>query len=94
MESYLENQTDQTASLETFIKKVKSVMEPTELTAELLNEFIDKIYVHESRWFEGKRAQIIDIHYKVVGVLKEISPEEMEEQFKEHYLNKRKNGIA
>lgn len=49
---------------------------------------------HESRWFEGKRAQIIDIHYKGVGVLKEISPEEMEEQFKEHYLNKRKNGIA
>ena len=29
-------------------------MEPTELTAELLNEFVDKIYVHESRWFEGK----------------------------------------
>lgn len=42
MESYLENQTDQTASLETFIKKVKSIMEPAELTAELLNEFIDK----------------------------------------------------
>ncbi len=94
MESYLENQTDQTTSLETFIKKVKNIMEPTKLTGELLNEFIDKIYVHESRWFEGKRAQIIDIHYKGVGVLKEISPEQMEEQFKEHYLNKRKNGIA
>ena len=53
---------------------------------------IDKIYVHESRWFEGKRAQIIDIHYKGVGVLKEISPEEMEEQFQKHYQNKRKNG--
>lgn len=94
MESYLENQTDQTTSLEAFIKKVKSTMEPTGLTAELLNEFIDKIYVHESRWFKGKRAQIIDIHYNGVGILKEISPEEMEEQFQKHYQNKRKNGIA
>ena len=94
MESYLENQTDQTTSLEAFIKKVKSTMEPTGLTAELLNEFIDKIYVHESRWFKGKRAQIIDIHYNGVGILKEISSEEMEEQFQKHYQNKRKNGIA
>jgi len=36
---------------------------PTELTAELVNDFIEKIVVSKPVYFEGKRHQTIDIYY-------------------------------
>lgn len=59
------------------------------MTAELVHEFIDKIVVHAPRYLNGKRVQIIDIYYNGVGILRELSPEEMEEAFQKHILERK-----
>lgn len=84
MESYLETETDKTESLQKFIDKVKNITELKELTPELIHEFIDRIIVYAPRYLDGKRVQLIDIYYNGVGILQELSPEEMEEAFREH----------
>lgn len=84
MENYLETETDKTESLQKFIDKVKKITELKELTPELIHEFIDRIIVYASRYLDGKRVQLMDIYYNGVGILRELSPEEMENAFQEH----------
>ena len=84
MESYLETEMDKTESLQKFIDKVKKITELKELTPELIHEFIDRIIVYSPRYLDGKRVQLMDIYYNGVGILRELSPEEMEEAFQEH----------
>lgn len=81
MESYLETETDKTESLQKFIDKVKKITELKELTPELIHEFIDRIIVYAPRYLDGKRVQLMDIYYNGVGILRELSPEEMENAF-------------
>lgn len=89
MENYLETETDKTESLQRFIDKVKRITEIKELTAELVHEFIDKIVVHAPRYLDGKRVQLIDIYYNGVGILRELTPEEMEEAFQNHMAERK-----
>ena len=89
METYLETETDKTESLQRFIDKVKRITEIKELTSELVHEFIDKIVVHAPRYLDGKRVQLIDIYYNGVGILRELSPEEMEEAFQNHMAERK-----
>ena len=89
METYLETETDKTESLQRFIDKVKRITEIKELTAELVHEFIDKIVVHAPRYLDGKRVQLIDICYNGVGILRELTPEEMEEAFQKHMAERK-----
>lgn len=84
MESYLETETDKTEGLQKFIDKVKKITELRELTPELIHEFIDRIIVYSPRYLDGKRVQLMDIHYNGVGILWELSHEEMENAFQEH----------
>lgn len=84
MESYLETETDKTESLQKFIDKVKKITELKELTPELIHEFIDRIIVYAPRYLDGKRVQLMDIYYNGVGILRELSHEEMENAFQEH----------
>lgn len=93
IENYLETETDKTESLQRFIEKVKRITEIKELTAELVHEFIDKIVVHAPRYLDGKRVQLIDIYYNGVGILRELTPEEMEEAFQNH-MAERKSKTA
>lgn len=93
MENYLETETDKTENLQRFIDKVKRITEIKELTAELVHEFIDKIVVHAPRYLDGKRIQLIDIYYNGVGILRELTPEEMEEAFQKH-ISERKEKTA
>ena len=89
METYLETETDKTESLQRFIDKVKRITEIKELTAELVHEFIDKIVVHAPRYLDGKRVQLIDIYYNGVGILRELTPEDMEEAFQNHMAERK-----
>ena len=89
METYLEAETDKTESLQRFIQKVKRITELKELTAELVHEFIDRIVVHAPRYLDGKRVQLIDIYYNGVGILRELTPEEMEEAFQNHMAERK-----
>lgn len=84
MESYLEAETDKTVNLQKFVQKVKAITEPTELTGELVHEFIDKIVVSAAHYLDGKRYQIIDIYYNGVGIIKPLNPEYMEAGFQRH----------
>ncbi len=81
MQTYLETETDKTENLQRFIDKVKQLTEIKELTPELIHEFIDKIVVYAQKYLDGKRYQVVDVYYSGVGILRELSPEEMEEAF-------------
>ena len=88
MESYLEAETDKTVNLQRFVQKVKRITEPTELTGELVHEFIDKIVVSAAHYLDGKRYQIIDIYYNGVGIIKPLRPEDLEADFQQHMAEK------
>lgn len=90
MESFLEAETDKTVNLQRFVQKVKKTTEPTELTGELVHEFIDKIVVSAAHYLDGKRYQIIDIYYNGVGIIKPLNPEDMEAGFQRHMTQKQK----
>ena len=51
------------------LKNVRKYTEPQELTAELLNDLIDRIIVHAPDKSNGKRRQKIEIFYKPAGII-------------------------
>ena len=94
MQAYLETETDKTESLQRFIQKVKQITELKALTPELIHEFVDKIVVYAPRYLDGKRVQLLDIYYSGVGILHELTPEEMEEAFQHHLAERSKEKTA
>ncbi|MBO4981562.1 MAG: DUF4368 domain-containing protein [Lachnospiraceae bacterium] len=88
LETELENAKIATEGLQRFIEKAKKVTQLTELTPELVHEFIQKIVVSKPEYKDGKRYQSVEIHYNGVGIIREPSPEEMEEYFQEHLKTK------
>ena len=94
MQAYLETETDKTESLQRFIQKVKQITELKALTPELVHEFVDKIVVYAPRYLDGKRVQLLDIYYSGVGILHELTPEEMEEAFQHHLAQRNKEKTA
>lgn len=88
LESELENAQIATEGLQRFIDKAKKVTQLTELTPEIVHEFIQKIVVGKPEYKDGKRYQSVKIHYNGVGIIREPSPEEMEEYFQEHMQNR------
>ena len=94
MQAYLETETDKTESVQRFIHKVKHVTELKALTPELIHEFVDKIVVYTPRYLDGKRVQLLDIYYSGVGILHELTPEEMEEAFQRHLTERNKEKTA
>lgn len=91
MQSYLETETDKTESMQKFIDKVKKITELRELMPELIHEFIDRIIVYAPRCRDDRRVQLMDIYYNSVGILRELSSEEMEEAFGEHLAERKHN---
>ncbi len=55
--------------LTVFIDKVKKYTEIKELTLEIVNELIDKIYVYQQTKLNGKKYQQVDIYYVGVGII-------------------------
>lgn len=55
--------------LKEFLKNVRKYTDPKELTAELLNDLVDKIIVHAPDKSSGHRKQKIEIYYKAVGII-------------------------
>ena len=52
---------------EQFVKLVERYTDFTELTPIMLNEFVDKIYVHEADKSSGERVQQVDVHFNFIG---------------------------
>ena len=57
------------SSLAKFISLVRSYTEVKELTPEILNSFIDKIYIGKPERIDGKRVQEVKIVYKLIGAV-------------------------
>ena len=56
------------ADAEKWIDLMKACVNPTELTAELLNTLIEKILVHEAvKGEDGSREQEVEIFYRFIG---------------------------
>ena len=55
--------------LNQFLKNVRKYTDPETLTAEMVNELIDKIVVHAPDKSSGHRRQKIDIYYKAIGMI-------------------------
>ena len=89
METSMAASTDKATDLQRFIDRVRQVTRLTELTPEIVHEFIEKIVVSKPEKIAGKRDQRVDIYYKTVGLWYVSTPEETEKQFRE-YLEKRK----
>ena len=89
IENELNSETDEIDNLQNFIGKVKKITQPTELTPELVHEFIEKIVVSAPTKIDGKRYQQVDIYYNGVGVIKQPTAEEWEYQFQSKYLKQK-----
>lgn len=55
--------------LSKFLKLVKSYTEIEELTPEILNSFIEKIYIGETEKYDGRKMQEVEIIYKFIGAI-------------------------
>lgn len=55
--------------LSKFLKVVKTYTEIQELTPEILNSFIEKIYIGETEKYDGRKMQEVEIIYKFVGAI-------------------------
>ena len=94
LENYLSSETNKSDNLQKFINKVKRITRPNKLTAELVNELIDRIEVHAPRYLDGKRYQMIDIYYKGVGIVNILSPEDFEKSFQKKMAKRRQQKTA
>lgn len=65
----LDTTKQQELDLASFVSKVKQYTEISELTPEIINELIDKIYVYQSKKVNGKPTQQIDIYYNGIGII-------------------------
>ena len=57
----------QTINVKSFLKLVRSYIEPEQLTPEVLHMFVEKVIIHEAERADGHRLQQVDIHYNFVG---------------------------
>ena len=64
------------------------------MTPELIHEFVEKIVVYAPKYLDGRRIQIVDIYYSGVGILDELTPEEMEESFQKSIAARKKTETA
>jgi hypothetical protein len=58
-----------TKNINQFIRIIRKYSNIEALDSRILNEFIDKIIIHEPIYEEAIRKQRIDIHYKFIGKL-------------------------
>ena len=94
MESFLEETEIKCEGLQYFIERAQRITYLTELTPELVNEFIERIVVSKPKKINGKRHQTIDIYYHGAGIIKMLSAEEMEEAYQQHISKQHKAKTA
>ena len=79
-----------------FIERARQVTRLTELTPEIVHEFIEKIMVSKPEKVGGKRYQRVDIYYGTVGLWVAPDSEELEQEYLAYYkaMQKRKKKTA
>ena len=76
-----------------FIELTKRYKDFTELTTPMINEFIDKILVHEAEKIDGERYQEVNIYLNFIGKF-EIPPQELtaEEEQEQEKIKRRRES--
>ena len=69
LEDLIENGEEQLKDLKRLLVNVRKYTDPKELTAEMLNDLVDKILVHAPDKSSGHRKQKIEIYYNAVGII-------------------------
>jgi site-specific DNA recombinase len=59
--------TENTSNVDAFLKLVRKYTDIQELTAEIIREFVEKIYVYKAEHIDGKRVQRIKIVWNCIG---------------------------
>lgn len=106
----LDNYEADTVRVDQFMALAKKYTDFSELTTPMINEFVDKIVVHEADKSSGERTQEVDIYLKFIGKfdvpIPEPTPEELEEQellrkkrakkaeYNRRYMAKRRQRLA
>ena len=96
MEDSLNATADKADDLQKFIQRARQVTRLTELTPEIVHEFIDKIVVSKPDKLNGKRYQRVDIYYNTIGLWIAPEPETLEQEYLAYYnsMQKRKKKTA
>ena len=58
---------EQSDNTDKFIRIVRKYTEITELTPEIVREFVQKVVVHQAEKIDGKRTQMIELYFNYVG---------------------------
>lgn len=69
MQELIDSGEQEQYDLQQFLKNVRKYTDPEELTAEILNDLVDKIVVHAPDKSSGHRKQKIEIYYKTAGII-------------------------
>ena len=96
LEDSLNTTADKADDLQKFIQRARQVTRLTELTPEIVHEFIDKIVVSKPEKIDGKRHQQVDIYYSTIGLWTAPEPETLEQEYMAYYqaMQKRKKRTA
>ena len=106
----IEKYESDTVRADKFIELVKRYTDFSELTTPMLNEFVEKILVHEADYSSGERVQEVEIYLNFIGKfelpVKEATAEEIAEheklkarrakkaEYNRRYMEKRRKRIA
>lgn len=106
----IEKYESDTVRADKFIELVKRYTDFSELTTPMLNEFVEKILVHEADYSSGERIQEVEIYLNFIGKfelpVKEPTAEEIAEheklkarrakkaEYNRRYMEKRRKRIA
>ncbi len=82
-ESQIAEADAQATAADDFLKVAKSFTDFSVLTTPMLNEFVDRILVHEAVKVNGEREQEVEIYLKFLGKVELPAPELTEEKIKE-----------
>lgn len=77
-----------------FIKIAKRYTDLSELTTPMLNEFVDKILVHEPKKINGEREQEIEVYLKFIGKIELPEPTLTEEEKAEEERLRHRRAIG
>ena len=69
LEDLIENGETQTKDLKQLLANVRKYTDPQELTAQMVNDLVDKIVVYAPDKSSGHRRQKIEIYYNAVGII-------------------------
>lgn len=58
---------DKQVNIERFLTLVRKYTDIQELTSEVLREFVEKVYVHQTQQIDGQKVQRLQIVYNCIG---------------------------